>query len=60
MMTRAEKTRQMDYACEEDHRTITKAEEVRADPKRMAGVLRHHRKQTRALSRVGRAVGARR
>lgn len=47
-----------DYQCEDDHRTLTRAEEIRSDPKRMAGVQRHHRKTTRALSRVGKAIGA--
>ena len=53
------KKREAEYRAEEDHRTITRAEEIRADKARMAGVQRHHRKQTSALQRVGRAVGAR-
>lgn len=53
------KAREDEYRSEEDHRTLTRAEEVRADKSRMAGVRRHHAKQTRALKRVGRAVGRR-
>ncbi len=48
-----------DYQCEDDHRTMTRAEEIRSDPKRMAGVRKHHRKTTRALKRVSRSIGAR-
>lgn len=49
-----------DYQCEDDHRTMTRAEEIRMDPKRMAGVRKHHRKTTRALKRAGRAIGLKR
>ena len=44
---------------EDDHRQLTRAEEIRDDPKRMAGVVRHHRKQVRTLGRVAGVVGRR-
>lgn len=58
-MSKADKQREDDYQCEDDHRTITRAEEVRADKKRMAGVKRHQRKSERALKRTGRTLGRR-
>lgn len=45
-----------DYMCEEDHRTLSRAEEIRSDPKRMAGVRRHHRKTEKAMRRMSRVV----
>ena len=52
------KKREAEYRAEDDHRTLTRAEEVKADKARMAGVMRHHRKQSAALKRTGRALGA--
>lgn len=49
---------EQDYRAEEDHRTLTRAEEVRTDKARMAGVERHHRKMSAALGRVGKVIGA--
>ncbi len=49
-----------DWKAADDHRTLMSAAEVRSDPKRMAGVKRHHAKTRVALSRVGRALGGRR
>lgn len=49
-----------DYRAEDDHRTLCRAAEVRADAKRMKGVQRHHAKQRAALGRVGRSLGGRR
>jgi len=46
-----------DYRCEDDHRTLTRAEEIRSDAKRMAGVRKHHRKTIRAVKRMDRVVG---
>ena len=57
--TKAAKQREMDYRAEDDHRTLTRAEEIRADAARMAGVRRHHRKQSRAISRMNRVVNGR-
>lgn len=57
--TAEDKKRRQEYEDEEDHRTLTRAEEIRADTKRMAGVMRHHRKQKRAVSRMSRVVGRR-
>lgn len=48
-----------EWRAESDHGTLTRAEEIKADPSRMAGVKKHHRKQTRSLSKVGRALGKR-
>jgi len=45
-----------DYQAEDDHRTLTRADEIQTDARRMAGVRRHHRKTVRALSRVGRTL----
>ena len=50
------KKREADYRAEDDHRTLTRAEEVRADKTRMAGVIRHHRKQTSALRKTSKAL----
>jgi len=56
-MTSAEsKKRDADYRAEEDLRTITRAEEVRTDQTRMAGVVKIQRKQLSALQRVGKAI----
>lgn len=52
-----DRKREAEYQAEEDHRTLTRAEEVRSDSKRMVGVRRHHLKQTRALSRISKALG---
>jgi hypothetical protein len=49
-----------DYRAEDDHRTLSRAAEVRGDPKRMAGVKRHHQKQKRTLGLVGRSLGGKR
>ena len=51
------KKREAEYQAEDDHRTLTRSEEIRGDKKRMAGVLRHHRKQTSALRRTSKALG---
>ena len=48
------------YQAEDDHRTMTRSAEIQQDPKRMAGVKRHHRKQQRALGSVGRLIGGKR
>lgn len=41
-----------DYQAEDDHRTLTRAAEIQDDHSRMAGVRRHHQKQTKALGRM--------
>lgn len=56
-MSAKDRKREADYQAEDDHRTLTRAEEVRSDPKRMSGVRKHHRKQTVALGRISRALG---
>lgn len=57
--TKKDRQREMESRAEDDHRTLTRAAEVQGDAERMKHVVRHHRKQTRALSRVGRALGGR-
>lgn len=42
-----------DYQAEEDHRTLTRAQEIAEDKSRMAGVRTHHTKMTRSLAKVG-------
>ncbi len=58
-MSKEDKKREREYRDGDDHRTLTQAEEVRADTSRMAGVRRHQRKSERALKRTGRAIGRR-
>lgn len=48
-----------DYQSEDDHRTLTRAEEIRMDAGRMKGVQRHQQKSMRALSRIGRTLNTR-
>ena len=48
-----------DYQSEDDHRTLTRAEEIRMDAGRMKGVQRHQQKSLKALSRIGRTLGKR-
>lgn len=57
--TRAHEKEMADYRAEEDHRTLTRAQEIREDTGRMRGVKAHHAKQTRALGKVGRTLGRR-
>lgn len=59
MPSKSAKKQEDDYRAEDDLRTITRAEEVRADSTRMASVRRIQQKQLRALSRVGRVLGDR-
>lgn len=49
------KKREDDYRAEEDLRTLTRAEEVRADNGRMTGAARKHREQMKAMQNTGRA-----
>lgn len=55
MSSKPSKT-EADYRAEDDHRTLTRAEEIRADKTRMAAVERHHNKTMRAMARVGKAI----
>lgn len=41
------------YQAEEDHRTLSRAQEIAADTGRMAGVRTQHRKMTKSLAKVG-------
>ncbi len=58
-MSKEDKKREREYREGDDHGTLTRAEEIRADTSRMAGVRRHQRKSERALKRTGRAIGRR-
>lgn len=58
-MTKKDRQREAEMRAEDDHRTLTRAAEIQGDGERMRHVVRHHRKQTRALNRVGRSLGAR-
>ena len=48
------------YQAEDDHRTLSRAAEVRNDPKRMAGVAKHHAKVKKSLASVGRSLRGKR
>lgn len=48
-----------DYQAEDDHRTLQRAEEVRADAGRMKRVAVHHRKKMGEMSRIGSILGKR-
>jgi len=48
------------WQSEDDHRTLTRAAEVTADPQRMKGVARHQTKIKKGLSQVGKLIGSRR
>lgn len=48
------------YQAEDDHRTLQRAEEVRADPKRLSGVKKHHRKTMRDMTKMGKSLGGKR
>jgi hypothetical protein len=48
-----------DYRAEDDLRTLTRAEEIRSDVKRLAGVKRFHRKQTQTAKRLTRSLNGR-
>lgn len=56
-MSKKDKQREAEMRAEDDHRTLTRAAEIQGDADRMKHVVRHHVKQTRALGRVGRAMG---
>lgn len=46
-----------DYQAEDDHRTLTRAEEIRSDKSRMTGVRKHHAKVSKGLRRMDRSLG---
>lgn len=45
-----------DWRGESDHRTMSDAAEIQQDPKRMAGVRKHHRKVKKSMSMVQRQM----
>ncbi len=49
-----------DWRAEDDHRTLSRAEEVRSDPKRMAGVKAHHRKKLGEMANISESLGEKR
>lgn len=56
-MNLAAAKREAEYRAEDDHRTLQRAEEVRADPSRLKGVAMHHRKKMVEMRRVGSQLG---
>jgi len=44
--------KERDYQAEDDHRVLTRADEVRQDPKRLAGARKHARNLVRQASRL--------
>lgn len=48
------------YQAEDDHRTLTRGEEIKGDRKRMAGVKKHHRAASKQLGKVGKLFGGKR
>ena len=44
--------RDKEYQAEDDHRTLTRAQEIAEDKKRMSGVRTHHAKMTKSLAKV--------
>jgi hypothetical protein len=56
MNSKDSKKREEEYRAEDDLRTLSRAEEIRSDPKRVAACRRVNRKQARATSRMGRAL----
>lgn len=55
-MSKAEKAKHDEYQAEDDLRTLGRADEIRADAKRMASCRRVHRKQSRSMKRIGRSL----
>jgi hypothetical protein len=47
-----------DYQAEQDHHTLTRAEDIKEDAGRMKAVHRHHKKQMASMKKVGRTFGA--
>lgn len=41
-----------DYRAEEDHRTMTRAGEIKSDRERMRGVKDHHKKMSKNMEKV--------
>jgi len=58
--SKLDKQRELEYRAEDDHRTLQRASEVTADPARMKGVARHHRKEKQKLSAVGKQISGKR
>lgn len=50
--------REKQYRAEDDHRTLSRVAEIEADPERVKYAREHHRKQSQALARVGKRLGA--
>lgn len=46
-----------DYQAESDHHTLSRAAEIHGDPDRMKNAHKHHKKQTKALDKVGSMFG---
>lgn len=48
----SQSSKERDYQAEDDHRTLTRADEVRQDPARMRGARKHARGIVRTASRL--------
>jgi len=57
-MSKEAKKREEDYQAEDDLRTLTKAEEIRGDGKRMARARRKLGDQVTSLTRTVRSLGS--
>jgi hypothetical protein len=44
------------YDPEDDHRTLSRADEIRLNPKRMSGVRQFQQKKLKQLTRLGRSL----
>jgi len=49
-----------DFMAEDDHRTMSRAEEIKGDTKRMKAVSKFHRKRQGEMSKLGKVLGGRR
>lgn len=57
-MAATEKARMAEFEAEDDLRTLSRAEEIRAQPKRLLGARKILNKQARGLKRVRRTLGS--
>jgi hypothetical protein len=47
---------EQDYRAEDDHRTLSRAAEIRQDPARVAAVKAHHQTVKKRIASVGRSL----
>ena len=53
-LTPAEPSSDHDWRAESDHRTLMEAGDIQSDKSRMAGVSKHHKRQTKKMALVQR------